>query len=298
MAAAAEAYERPAALRNAGAALVALVVATLIGCGWYLGLYLENVHNGLIGGSFTAVGLYVVRLRPRHPEGWLFTATGVLHAVMLFGRQYGFHDGALAGASWLGWLGVWPLPLAIALTGWTFIAFPDGRLPSPRWRMTVVAMMTLATVLAAVAALWPAEHDRIGLAAPFPFRRPGEEAAARFWDFGQGRYLLFQLVWTVALVVRTRRARGDEVRQLRWLVYAVVMAAVLLVAGLLLLDSPLPGLLALPLIPVAAGFAILKFRHYDIDPVINKTLVVGVMLLLITAGYVAIRGRRGRPASR
>ena len=72
---------------------------------------------------------------------------------MFFGRQYGFHDGALPGASWLGWLGVWPLPLAIALTGWTFIAFPDVGLPSPRWRMTVVAMMTLATVLAAVAAL-------------------------------------------------------------------------------------------------------------------------------------------------
>ena len=89
-------------------------------------------------------------------------------------------------------------------------------------------------------------------------------------------------------MVRIRRARGDQVRQLRWLVYAVVMAGVLLAAGLLLFDSPLPGLLALPLIPVAAGFAILKFRLYDIDPVINKTLVVGVMLLLITAGYVAI----------
>ena len=69
MAAAAEAYQRPAALHDAGAALMALVVVTLLGCGWYLGLYLENVHNGLIGGSFTAVGLYVVRLRPRHPEG-------------------------------------------------------------------------------------------------------------------------------------------------------------------------------------------------------------------------------------
>ncbi|MFJ3308449.1 ATP-binding protein [Streptomyces sp. NPDC086549] len=289
MSAATEAHDQvPPTVREAGAALVALVVATLVGYGWYLGFHLENVHNGLIGASFTAVGLYVVRMRPRHPEGWLFVATGVLHAVMFFGRQYGLHSGTLAGASWLGWVGVWPLPLAIALAGWTFMAFPDGRLPSPWWRFAVVAMMAVAAVLAVVSALWPVEYDRVGLAAPHPLDVPGGEAADRVWGYAQYSYLLFQVLWTVAIVVRIRRARGDEARQMRWLVFAVVAAILLLVAGLLAFGSPVPGLLALPLIPVAAGFAILKFRLYDIDPVINKSLVVGAMLLLITAAYVAI----------
>ncbi|MFF3468303.1 histidine kinase [Streptomyces sp. NPDC002619] len=289
MSAATEAHNQaPPTVREAGAALVALVVATLVGYGWYLGFHLENVHNALIGASFTAVGLYVVRIRPRHPEGWLFVATGMVHAVMFFGRQYGLHDGALAGASWVGWVGVWPLPLAIALAGWTFMAFPDGRLPSPWWRFAVVAMMAIAAVLAVVSALWPVEYDRMGLAAPHPLAVPGGEAADRVWEYAQYSYLLFQVLWTVAIVVRIRRARGDEARQMRWLVFAVVMAIVLLVAGLLAFGSPVPGLLALPLIPIAAGFAILKFRLYDIDPVINKTLVVGAMLLLITAAYVAI----------
>ncbi|GGK55336.1 histidine kinase [Streptomyces flaveus] len=289
MAAAAEANDQaPPTVREAGAALVALLVATLVGYGWYLGFHLDNVHNGLIGASFTTVGLYVLRVRPRHPEGWLFVATGVLHAVMFFGRQYGLYDGALAGASWLGWAGVWPLPLAIALAGWTLMAFPDGRLPSPWWRFAVVAMMTVAAVLAVVSALWPVEYDRMGLAAPHPLAVPGGEAADRVWEYAQYSYLLFQVLWTVAIVVRIRRARGDEVRQMRWLAFAVVTAIVLLVVGLLAFGSPVPGLLALPLIPVAAGFAILKFRLYDIDPVINKTLVVGAMLLLITAAYVAI----------
>ncbi|MFD7878212.1 sensor histidine kinase [Streptomyces sp. NPDC059766] len=289
MSAATEAHDQaPPTVREAGAALVALVVATLVGYGWYLGFHLENVHNGLIGASFTAVGLYVVRMRPRHPEGWLFVATGALHAVMFFGRQYGLHDGPLVGASWLGWVGVWPLPLAIALAGWTFMAFPDGRLPSPWWRFAVVAMMAVAAVLAVVSALWPVEYDRIGLAAPHPLDVPGGEVADRVWDYAQYSYLLFQVLWTVAIVVRIRRARGDEARQMRWLVFAVVTAIVLLMAGLLAFGSPVPGLLAIPLIPVAAGFAILKFRLYDIDPVINKTLVVGAMLLLITAAYVAI----------
>ncbi|MFD8008054.1 sensor histidine kinase [Streptomyces mirabilis] len=266
---------------------MALVVATLVGYGWYLGFHLENVHNGLIGASLTAVGLYVVRMRPRHREGWLFVATGVLHAVMFFGRQYGLHDGPLAGASWLGWVGVWPLPLAIALAGWTFMAFPDGRLPSPRWRFAVVAMMAIAAVLAVVSALWPVEYDRIGLAAPHPLDVPGSQVADRVWEYAHYSYLFFQVLWTVAIVARIRRARGDEARQMRWLVFAVVAAIALLVAGLLAFGSPVPGLLALPLVPVAAGFAILKFRLYDIDPVINKSLVVGVLLLLIMAAYVA-----------
>lgn len=278
----------PPTLREAGAALVALVVATLVGYGWYLGFHLDNVHNGLIGASFTAVGLYVVRMRPRHPEGWLFVATGVLHAVMFFGRQYGLHSAALVGASWLGWIGVWPLPLAIALAGWTLMAFPDGRLPSPRWRFAVAAMMAVAAVLAVVSALWPVEYDRVGLAAAHPLDVPGGEAADRFWYYAHYSYLVFQVLWTVAIVMRIRRARGDEARQMRWLVCAVLAAILLLVAGLLAFGSPLLGLLALPLIPVAAGLAILKFRLYDIDPVINKSLVIGVMLLLITAAYVAI----------
>lgn len=289
MSAATESHDQPPpTVRDVGAALVALLVATLVGYGWFLGFHVENVHNGLLGGSFTAVGLYVVRMRPRHREGWLLVATGVLHAVMFFGRQYGLYEPALPAASWLGWVGVWPLPLVIALSGWTLMAFPDGRLPSARWRVAVVAMILVAAVLAAVSALWPVEYNRIGLAAPHPLKLPGAEAAARFWEYAQGAYLIFQVLWTAAVVARIRRAHGEEARQMRWLVYAVVMAIVLLVAGLLVFGSPVPGLLALPLIPVAAGVAILKLRLYDIDPVINKTLVVGAMLSLVTAGYVAV----------
>lgn len=281
--------EAPSAVREAGLAVVAVLVGALVGGGWYLGFHLDNVHNGLFGASWTAIGLYVVRMRPRHREGWLFVATGVVHAVMFFGRQYGLHGGPLPGASWLGWLGVWPLPLALAVFGLTMMAFPDGRLLSRRWLIPAWGMVVVAGLMATVSALWPtADFDRIGLVAPHPFDLPGAEAAAQLWGYAQVSYLLFQVLWTVAIVVRLRRASGDEARQMRWLVYAVVMAALLLVAGLVTIGSPVPGFIALPLIPVAAGFAIMKYRLYDIDPVINKTLVVGAMLLLITAGYVVL----------
>jgi len=289
MAAAANAYdEAPPAVREAGLALVASAVAALVGCGWYLGFHLANAHNGLIAASWTAVGLYVVRMRPRHREGWLFVATGAVHAVMFFGRQYGLHEGPLPGASWLGWIGVWPLPLAIAVFGWTLMAFPDGTLLSRRWLHAAWGMVAVASLMAMASALWPAEYDRTGLVAPHPFELPGATATAQIWEYAQFNYLLFQVLWTVATVVRLRRAGGDEARRMRWLAYAVVMDVLILVVGVVALGSPVPGLLALPLIPVAAGFGILKHRLYDIDPVINKTIVVGAMLLLVTAGYVAL----------
>ncbi|MGH3664903.1 MAG: sensor histidine kinase [Egibacteraceae bacterium] len=280
--------DAPSFAREAVVGLSALLVAGLLGYGWSLDFHLQNAHNGLIAGSFTAVGLYVVRMRPRHREARLFLAVGLLHAVMFFGRQHGLHEAPLAGAAWLGWLGVWPLPLAIAVSGWALMAFPDGRLLSPRWRLPLGVMLSTATVMSLVSALWPVEHERIGLVAGHPLDVAGAEAVAATWQYAPAAYLGFQALWTVAVVVRIRRAQGDERRQLLWLVYAVVMALVLLVAGMVVLGSPVPGLLALPLIPLAAGVAILKHRLYDIDPVVSKTIVIGAMLAVVTAGYVVV----------
>ncbi|HJQ89882.1 MAG TPA: histidine kinase [Propionibacteriaceae bacterium] len=280
--------EVPSAALEAGVAMVALAVAVLVGSGWFLGFHIDNVHNGLIAASFTAVGLYVVRMRRRHREGWLFVAVGVVHAVMFFGRQYGRVEGALPGASWFGWLGVWPLPLAIALVGWTLMAFPHGRMLSPAWRRACLVMLAIAAAMATMSALWPVDHDRIGLVSSHPLELPGAEVAARFWPYLLPNYALFQVLWTASVVVRLRRARGDEARQMRWLVYATVIALVLLVMGLAVFGSPVLGALSVPLIPAAAGIAILKYRLYDIDPVLNKTLVIGSLILLITVGYIAI----------
>lgn len=278
----------PSAALEAGLAMVALLVALLVGYGWFLGFHLDNVHNGLLAASFSAVGLYVVRMRPRHREGWLLVAVGVIHAVMFFGRQYGRVEGVLPAASWIGWVSVWLLPLAIALFGWTFMAFPHGRMLSPGWRRAGLGMCSVAALMAATSALWPVDYDRIGLVSSHPLALPGSQVAARLWPYLVPSYALFQVLWTAAVVVRLRRARGDEARQMRWLVYAMVMATVLLVTGLVVSGSPTPGRLAVPLIPVAAGVAILKYRLYDIDPVVNKTLVIAFLVLVVTAGYVVI----------
>jgi signal transduction histidine kinase len=103
-----------------------------------------------------------------------------------------------------------------------------------------------------------------------------------------GCYTGFQALWAAAVVTRLRRAGSHEARQLRWFVLAVAVSVALLIAGQVVWGTPVLGLLTLPLLPLAAGVAIVRHRLYDIDPVINKALVGGALVLLITVGYVGL----------
>jgi signal transduction histidine kinase len=266
------------------------LVAALVGSGVALGIHAQNVHNGLIAVAFTAVGVFVIRRQPDNREARLFVATGVAHAVLFFCRQYGLHDGApLPTARWVTWLGVWPLPLVLVLAGVTIMSFPDGRLPSPRWRPAVSAMIAVGAALSVVSALWPVEYADNELLVAHPLHVGGAGAAEDVWSVaGPAAYLSFQLVWVACVVLRLRRARGDEARQLRWFVYAVAIGGAVMALGFVVFGSPAAGVLSVPLIAVAAGAAILKYRLYDIDVVIDKTLVVAAMAVLVTAVYVTV----------
>lgn len=280
--------------RTVGVAGLGFIVAVLVAVGFGLGVYGANVHNGLIAAPYTAVGVFVVLRRPRNRVGWLFLATGVAHAVMFFGRQYGFYASThrattLPGVSWVTWLGVWPLALVLVLAGTTIMCFPDGRLPSLRWRKVVAAMAGVGVLLAGGSALWPVEYQENSLSVPHPLHVAGYDTARQlFTPVAAGAYLLFQVIWAACVIVRLRRAKGDEVQQLKWFVYVVAVGAVTMVLSMVLLGSPVLGLVVVPAVPIVAGVAIVKYRLYDIDLVINKTLVVGAMAALITATYVAV----------
>jgi signal transduction histidine kinase len=284
----AEVYDDvPSPAREAGVAVVGIAVSALVGYGAYLGLHLSNLHNGLLALTFTAVGLYVVRMRPGHRVGQLFVACGVLAAVMFFGRQYGLHHDPLPAAEWFAWVSILLVPVAMAASGTAIMLFPDGRPLSRRWGVVVAAAAVLSVVFAVPLALWPLDWSTLDLS--FPLEVAGRDWAERvLWPATALYFQASQVLWAVAVIARFRRAARDETRQLRWFGYAVTVVGGLVVTGVAVWGTPLPGLLALPLIPIAAGVAILKYRLYDIDPVINKTIVVGAMLLVITAGYVAI----------
>ncbi|RAK31423.1 histidine kinase [Actinoplanes lutulentus] len=273
--------------------MLGVVIAGLTVGGFVLGPHVANLHNGLIAASFAGVGLFLLHRRPGNREGRLFVAVGAAHAVMFFGREYGLHAGPLPGASWIGWLGVWPLPLVLVLVGAAVMCFPTGRLPSRAWAPVLGVLCVLGFVLSLVSALWPVEYARTGLGHPFSL--PGLAVAQAFYDVARPvAYLLFQLTWVVCVIVRVRRSDGDEGRQLRWFLYAATVSAAVMIIGLAVWGSPVPGTLTVPLLAVAAGAAILRYRLYDIDPVINKSLVFGVMAGVVTLGYAVVVVGAGR----
>ncbi|WP_148572605.1 sensor histidine kinase [Nocardioides caldifontis] len=281
--------DAPSLAREALVGTLGVLVLGLVGYGATLGFHLGNLHNGLLALTFAGVGLYVLRARPGHPVGQLFVYLGVAGAVMYFGRQYALSSLALPGAEWLAWTSIWLVPVEMAAAGVAVMVFPTGVHLSHRWRAASYVMVAVAALLATMSALWPIEDDWRDSRLSFPFRLDGVETAQSVGGpLMIGGYTAFQLLWAAAVVTRSRRAGGDEARQLRWVVYAVAVSLVLLSAGQLVAGTPVVGLLALPLVPLAAGVAIVRYRLYDIDPVINRTLVVGVLVLLVFAGYVAV----------
>ena len=247
--------------RGLGPLLLVSGVVVLVAFGLARGLWLPNLHNGLLAAAFTFVGAYVLYQRPGHREGRLFLATGVVEAVLFFGRQIG-HSPMSDGSRWWGWLGVWPTVIALALTTFSVVCFPDGRLPSRQWRWVAAAVTVIATVCAAFSAIWPVEYDSAGVMTAHPINARSPNSVTDMWSaIAHPAYIGFQILWIVAIVVRWRVAGPSVRRQLTWLVSAAAVSLVALVIGLLASGTPRPGLLAATLVPVAAGWAIVHGQH-------------------------------------
>lgn len=238
-------------------------VVLLVTWGLAQGLWLTNVHNGLLALAFTLVGAYVLQHRQSHPEGALLLGTGAVHAVMFWGRQVGHAgDADSAGVQLAAWLGVWPIATSIALVTLAVVCFPDGRLPSARWRPVVVVVVLLAAVCSGLSLLWPVEYAAAGLRAPHPFAADAPGAVASSWSaIAHPAYAAFQVLWPVALWARWRGATGWVRRQLSWLLLAAAVAALVLAIGLVGWRTPTPGLLAATLVPVVAGLAVVHGQH-------------------------------------
>lgn len=236
-------------------------VVVLVPFGLARGLWLSNLHNGLLAVAFTFVGAYVLYQRPGHREGRLFLATGLVEAVLFFGRQIG-HSPTSGGSRWWGWLGVWPTVIALALTTLSVVCFPDGRLPSRQWRWVVAAVVAITVVCAAFSAIWPVEYDSAGVITAHPLNAESPRSVTDTWTaIAHPAYIGFQILWIVAVVVRWRVAGPSVRRQLTWLVSAAAVSVVALVIGLLAAGTPRAGLLAATLVPVAAGWAVVHGQH-------------------------------------
>ncbi|MBP8211126.1 MAG: hypothetical protein KAY11_16270 [Ilumatobacteraceae bacterium] len=263
MAIVSEPVQRVRAFRNAVPLAVLSAAVVLVVFGLARGMWVSNLHNGLLALAFSAVGAHLVVHQPSHRLGHLFLLTGIAEAVMFWGRQVG-HSPSSAVDRWWGWLGVWPIALTLALVTLSVICFPDGQLPSPRWRAVVVAMGVVTVVCAGMSAAWPVEYESAGVVATHPFAARTPEAIETLWSaIAHPAYVGFQLLWVVAVVVRWRRATGTTRIQLGVLAGAAGISVAALLTGLAVWQTPVPGVLSAALLPVAAGWAVAQGRHLN-----------------------------------
>jgi hypothetical protein len=246
----------------------------------------------LIAAPFAVVGALVASRRPRNPIGWLFLAFAFVAAFAASADRYASyalveHPGSLPGGDWVAWTasGIWHP--AFGFFVFAFLLFPDGRLPSVRWRP--VAWIAVANYLVGgvLGLLWgPLFGEFFPYAEP-PFRLPDYFVVeVAFTGFIFVNFGLLALS-AVSLVLRLRRATGVERQQLKWFVYAVALFALVFPPSVIVLGDGRLIVFLLPLVPAAAGIAILRYRLFDIDVVINRTLVYGLLTIMLAAVYFA-----------
>jgi hypothetical protein len=244
----------------------------------------------IVAAPFAVVGVLVASRRPRNPIGWLFLAFALVAAFAASADRYATyalveHPGSLPGGDWVAWTasGIWHP--AFGFFVFSFLLFPDGRLPSARWRP--VAWIAAANYLVGgvLGLLW---NPLFGEFFPYvepPFRLPDYFVVGV--AFGVFLFVNFALLAlsAVSLVLRLRRATGVERQQLKWFVYAVALFALVFPPSVLVLGDGRLIVFLLPLVPAAAGIAILRYRLFDIDILINHTLVYGSLTVLLAAAY-------------
>jgi hypothetical protein len=248
--------------------------------------------------TFPLVGALVASRRPENAIGWLFCGAGLLFAAASLADGWATYalaerDGTVPGGVTAAWLGSWLfLPPLFGTPQLLFLLFPDGRPLSARWRAAVGLAAAGIVLLAVGAALVPGpivDAPVEGLANPF-----GVDGAEVVAGLGWTSGLLSIVLATASLALRFRRARGEERLQLKWFVFAAVLFAVsCAAAGLLFLahgDLPAGGqllvLAAFATIPSAAAIAILRYRLYDVDVVVNRTLVYGALTATLAGAYL------------
>jgi signal transduction histidine kinase len=261
------------------------------------GLHPNAITGLVVGVTFPIVGALVVSRRRQNPIGWLFLVIGLtqgFNILCVTYAEYGLvtHPGSLPLAGLMSWLAMWMWAPGLILFPIALLLFPDGHHLSPHWRYaTIFALVAMGLVIVPMAVVaWPLRGvvlvivDNSGDVGPV-------SSAISFQAAGLIMGLLAAIASVVSLILRWRRSRDIEREQLKWLAFAVSVVIPIYVAQQLmprgsLFSTVMPN--SIVLVPIAIGVAILRYRLYDIDVVINKTVVVGLLAVVLAAIYVVV----------
>ncbi len=262
------------------------------------------IENTLIAVASSTVGAVIASRRPENLIGWLFCMIGFLNGARHFCAEYATYasleaPGSPLGGEALTWISSWTWVPNLGLYVFLGLLFPDGRLPTSRWRWVAWLGATVVLMGTALVAFSPGPVYGLG-----SIQNPlGIEGMNNAVGLVEVLLLTLELVAAVSLFMRLRHARGVERQQLKWVTYAAAVA----VGGLFLerIVSEAVGVLwvswagfvlvvvGIVGIPVTMCIAILKYRLYDIDILINRTLVYGALSASVVGIYVLVVGGLG-----
>ena len=245
--------------------------------------------------GFTAVGAIVALRRPANVIGWLLLGTGFVAALGALGLEYGVYaivgrPSALTGGLFGAWVGSWTWVIYIAgILPFVLLLFPDGRLLSARWRpvgwVGVVGLVVTAAYMA-----FRSGPLQLASYAENPFTPLPSALVDPLGSIGVLTMIPVMGSATWSLVLRFRRSTGIEREQIKWLAFSAVPLAAAGFASAVLPDKIGQVLFVFLLlsVPIAVGIAVLRYRLYDIDVLINRALVYGTLSALLIAVYVTI----------
>ena len=260
-------------------------------------IYRFWAENTLLTLGSSMVGAVVTSRRPRHPIGWLMCAAGLLWGMVHFCGEYATYallaapESLLAGEA-MAWLYSWLWIPSLGLVVFLGLLFPTGRLLSRRWRPFAWLSALFVAVGTVTAAFSPGPI--LGLVSIY--NPLGIEGLPNVYE--QLQALMFTLIFvaSASLLVRLHHARGVERQQIKWFAYAAVVAASASIPTYTIFEAmdirwlELAGyvlvLIGLLGIPTAVGIAILRYRLYEIDLIINRTLVYGPLTAALIALYL------------
>jgi hypothetical protein len=250
--------------------------------------------------GFATVGLVLALRRPANPIGWLYEAAGLAWAytiplspwveqLLREHRPLPPVAQVAVASSDLSWAAA--ITLGITLPA---LLLPDGRLRSRRWRLVVASCVTGAVLVTVAGPLVPGPLEEVGIDNPLGLAGPAGKVAGVLTVVGIVLHWLSLPLAAVCVVLRFRSSRGVERQQLRWVAAgaagAVAGLVVSLPAGLGFAPNAITSIVypALLCPPVAVGVAVLRYRLYDLDRVVSRTLAYGLLTVLLGLGYAAV----------
>ncbi len=254
--------------------------------------------------SFSVVGALIVSHRPENLIGWIFCAAALFQALSMVGVEYATYarvtrPGSLPFGTTVSWLAEWIwAPGLVLILVFLPLLFPDGRLPSRRWRPVAwLGGLSIVIISAPISLLVWSQKGREVL------EGGGNAQGVPGWllvlfQAGFPLMLVAGLLAVVSLFLRFRRARGDERQQIKWFASAAALTLTWIFVGELLLSTQggtvgvvgvvaaLSSLVIVSSIPIATGIAIFRYRLYDIDRIVSRVLVYTSLTISLILAYL------------